>query len=626
MRRDARFTVGLALLAWSGPVAAQTQSQTGPDVLVEVTEALSALYNVDNRDSRPRAVANAANDHWGLFYNRLNAQATTGRLTLTVRVDGAWFFASRTPADVASELTDRERLASGDKRDAFYRAKVTEAGIELSNRYINWVYPAKYTLLYTTRDFDVALGDSTVQLGRGLVLSVRKLDELASDTTVRGVRATGRLRIGQTRLKLTAVGGALNPLRLDEASGRYLGVSQDVTSGFLGLTEAGMPRAIETDFVPDAANCAQSGTCSYAVDRVAAAGWEAALPGVTFGTQGSILFRQDALSPDLVRSAGRIVTASQSVELPRVLDHGSVYVEAALQKLSHADAEQPDLPLGHALYLAASWAERRFSILAEGKHYRRLFPLSANVSTARAREFSLLQYNAPPTTEETWNDTEFGNFNTCVTGGRLRADAHVRPHHTVYGWIGHAVTFAESVTNLECDTDARNANRVWDAAVGVDLSPQRAKVHADASLGSRLDSAERTLAGPDGPTHAFYRELYLRYDVTGPLGGPFAFELQGFHRRRRETVGGPRDAWFEGQHSTGIEWGERVSLAFGVEYDSRPDTPNHFFNVMAAYRPMDALSLGLFAGQRRGALRCVGGVCRVYPPFEGARLDVTVRY
>ena len=61
------------------------------------------------------------------------------------------------------------------------------------------------------------------------------------------------------------------------------------------------------------------------------------------------------------------------------------------------------------------------------------------------------------------------------------SDAHVRPHHSVYGWIGHAVTFAESVTNLECDTDSRNANRVWDAAVGVDLSPQRAKVHADAT-------------------------------------------------------------------------------------------------------------------------------------------------
>jgi hypothetical protein len=38
-----------------------------------------------------------------------------------------------------------------------------------------------------------------------------------------------------------------------------------------------------------------------------------------------------------------------------------------------------------------------------------------------------------------------------------------------------------------------------------------------------------------------------------------------------------------------------------------------------------ASNLSLFVGQRRGAQRCVAGVCRVLPPFEGARLDFTLR-
>jgi hypothetical protein len=571
-----------------------------PPVLVQLTDAASTLYNVDNRD------AERLNDDWGMFYNRLNLQATRGRFTLQLRLDNAWFFTSPSPSPPPAERAD---------------------GLELSNRFINWVYPAKYALLYTGRDLEVAVGDSSAQLGRGLVLSARKLDELASDTTVRGVRVTGRVRAGEVRLKLTALGGSLNPLRIDEASGRYLGVHSSVTPDFITLTEAGMPRAVSTDFVPETDRCATFTTCTYAPDRIVAGAVEAAVGSVTLVTQASLLLRQGALAQDLVRSADRITTASQSVDVPKLFGQGSLYVEAALQRLEHRGSRGPELEPGHAVYLAASWVDREFSWLAEGKHYRRFFPLSANVKLDRAAEFAVLQYSTPPTTEEVWNDTEFGNFNTCVSGGRIRADLHLDRRHTVYGWLGHYVSFAESASE-RCETASANANRVWDSAAGLEITRPRVAAKTDVQIGSRFDTAGRDLDldGAEGSTRVFYRELYLRYDVTTPLVGALSLELQGVHRRRRETVGGPGDVWFELEHSTGIEWGEQLGLALGVEYDSRPGTAHHFLNVMTTYRPSDAVSLGLFAGQRRGALRCVGGVCRVYPPFEGGRLDVTVRY
>jgi len=37
-------------------------------------------------------------------------------------------------------------------------------------------------------------------------------------------------------------------------------------------------------------------------------------------------------------------------------------------------------------------------------------------------------------------------------------------------------------------------------------------------------------------------------------------------------------------------------------------------------------SLRLFAGSARGGLRCVSGVCRVFPPFEGVKLTATLRF
>lgn len=93
----------------------------------------------------------------------------------------------------------------------YFGQRFYEAGGELSNRYINWTYPAKYYVGYTSRDVELTLGDFYAQFGRGLVLSVRKLDELSSDITIRGARATSHLDVDDAKLKLTLLGGEMNP-------------------------------------------------------------------------------------------------------------------------------------------------------------------------------------------------------------------------------------------------------------------------------------------------------------------------------------------------------------------------------------------------------------------------------
>jgi hypothetical protein len=54
--------------------------------------------------------------------------------------------------------------------------------------------------------------------------------------------------------------------------------------------------------------------------------------------------------------------------------------------------------------------------------------------------------------------------------------------------------------------------------------------------------------------------------------------------------------------------------------------PPTYVNLVGRFRPIPSASLSLFVGQRRGTLRCEGGVCREVPPFEGFRLDGTVRF
>ncbi len=597
-------------------------------VTVDVTEASSLLYNVDNRDTAPHQVNTVANDAWGLWYNRANLQASWGKWQLGLRVDSAYFFVSPDPVTLAVELErERPRTAGSLSSERYFWQKFDEAGIELSNRYINWVYPAKYYVGYTSRDVELMLGDFYAQLGRGFVLSVRKLDEVSSDVTVRGARATGRLRLGDWRLKVTALGGGMNPLRLDEASGRYLGVDSEVTPGFLAVTEAGMPRSVSTDFVPEA-------SATYAPDRIVAGQVELSGAGLRLGSQASLLVRQTPLSRDLVRSASRITTASQSLEAPSLGEHGSLYLEAALQQLEFGtggvEGEAPGVggeAPGYAFYGATTWVVEPFALLLEGKHYRRLFSLLANVNLARAREFSLVQYSSPPTTEAFWVDTEFEGFNTCVTGGRAKLDARVGANESVFGWVGRYDTWAESVSNDACDTDEQNLNRVWDVATGFELASQNKRSRANLTVGARFDDTAVPALLPSGAlSDVFYREESLRYDITKHLSGPFSLQFQGWHRRRHQVRGGPGEPWFEGQQLLGFDWAPKFSAGLGLEYDTNPQTPPTYVNAQVKWRFSSDSNLALFVGQRRGTLRCLGGVCRVFPPFEGARLDLTARF
>ncbi len=596
-------------------------------VALDVTESSSLLYNFDNRDARANQVPTRANDDWGLFYNRVNVQANGGAWQAGVRIDNAWFFRSPNATQIGLDLVEaRPGGVASASAPAYFRQKVNEAGVELSNRYINWLYPAKYYATYSTPNLELGLGDGYVSFGRGLVLSLRKLDELASDTTLRGARATARVRAGKLSLRATAVAGTLNPLRIDPASGRSLGVDGSVTRGFVSVLEAGMPRAVSSDFVPDTGNCATFATCSYAPDQIFGAQLELSRESAKVALQGSLLERSTPLANDIVRSATSMATGSASLELGDLSGHGNAYLEVALQHLTPADRSTPELSPGQAVYLSVSLLEGPLSFLFEGKHYRRFFPLLANVSPVRARELSTLSASAPPTTEALFLDTEFESFNTCVTGGRLRSDLALSSAASVYAWAGYYESFAESASNDTCQVSRATRNRILDSAAGFELHSQDRRFKADVSVGSRFDTADRELSTNTGDTHVFYREVYTRHKAALSLGGPFALELQGWHRRRHQTLGGPDAPWSEGDELLGVDYDARLSAALGFSYDTNPAVPASYVNGQVGYRLSSDSSLSLFVGQRRGALRCVGGVCRVFPPFEGAALDLTLRF
>ncbi len=641
------LALGVSLGAGAGiaqtPPRAQTRTDEGPTPIhVSATDTATVIYNTDNRNTQRADVASVTDDGWGAASNRADLRAGWGQWELGLTLDSVWFYVSPTPSDVGLRLLALEhggRLPQRyDERDAaFFVSKTQQAVDELSDRFVSWNYPAKYSLTYRSPELEVALGDFYAQFGRGLVLSARKQNEVAADQTIRGIRATGRLRHDGLRVNATGLYGMPNPLRIDTTSGRVLTSTAQSRGALATIADAGMPTAVSSVWDDEPRP-------NFAPDTLYGAELEGRSRSFALSLAGTRLERGCVstaagclpLSSDLVRSASTIDTFGASAGLPDLWGYGAFYVEYAHQVLSDFRSsvvnDQQRTVSGDAWYGSLNLYEEPVALTVEAKHYRRFYPLRANVDVGHAREFSSAQFSNAPTTMPVWNDTEFEGFNTCVTGGRAKVDVRVERGVDVFAWLGRFHTWAESVAAATCDVSDENVNRVWDLAQGTQLTSDDRQTHGELSFGLRFDSTERQVTDAEGQaTNVFYREVYLRHDWVFGLSGGNALQFQGWHRRRRQTLGGPEHPWWSGITTTGFQWGPRVNLALGLEYDQNPAFPDTYVNGQVRYELPPGLvswltgpsSVTAFAGQRQGGLRCVAGICRVFPPFEGVRAEFT---
>lgn len=633
------------LLASPAASALDGGEVAGEPLTIDVTETAVLNYNFDNRNTKFADIKTRVDDHWGEWRNRLNLQASWWRLVLGIRVDSSEFFHTPNPNTLTQEdLANRPPPLPGEipPTDAeFIAARTQEYGVELSNRYLNSIYPSKVYLGYSAPGIEVTAGDVYAQFGRGLVLSVRKVDEIAVDTTIRGGKATYKLPLPRgTKASVTGVGGYMNPVRIDETSGRVL---QAPSQWFF----AGMPQPQSTDYVTNPQP-------NYVPDRILGASAEGGIDQLTIGVHGVVLDRappcaiydrSDICTPFQgntgIRASDQVRNASASISIPDIGGHGSFYLEAASQqqRSKHPDADEYDPATqwtprgqeedlnGYAIYTALSGDAGPFAVTFEGKHYRKFFPLLANVQMAgqgQATEFQLLQYSAPPTTLPIYVDTESNNFNTCVTGGRARLDARVTDDLLMYGWVGRYATWGEH-GSYNCEVQDTYRNDVWDTAVGLEGFYDRKRSHVFAWTGARDDQVaefeDPTQTGP----RTYYRESYLRYDLVKMIYGIWSLQVTGVMRHRFDPAKNPLAYW-EGENYTAIQWSPKLTLAFGYEYLTKENEPGTYLNGSVKWRFNSDTSVRVFVGQQRGALRCIAGVCRQFPPFEGAKAEAIVRF
>jgi hypothetical protein len=685
-RISPRVRVGATALAGLAVAAAcparawavDVENVGGETLTLDITNTSAWAYHFDNRNDFAQGTPSPVtlnDDKYGEWLDRLNVQLFWWRLRAGVRVDTATY--GGMPSDTKLYDTATKRIGPGatgvqinDYYNAFRR--------DLHTRFRNTYYPSKLFLGYTAPGVDLTLGDFYAQLGRGLVFSVRKVDEIATDTTVRGAKAQFKPNVKGAQLSATIFAGQMNPIRVDEASGRQL--TSKGSPLFFGFPKGSDFTSYNFDDQGHAGYVTEGRRPGYIEDSVVGGGIEAGPKWMTLGGNASWLFRKSydteyldctvrgradcaALYPvfdttNQARLHNRIFTASGSVNFPKLGEVGDLYVEVATQKLGQGRATATDgaggytrVPdrTGYAVYVSTTVRGGPVSVNFEGKHYRSFFPLSGNINASTASdpsfsapEFDFVAYNQVPTAEPIYVE-QLGQPNLCVTGGRARADFRLSPKVAAYTWVGHYVSFSEiDANNFECKTDEKLRTGTWDAAIGGEMSLEGGKSNVKAWVGARNTNRAEAVdnVNTSGATDAFYREGYVRYDITKHIAGAFSIQAQGLHRHRYEPLL-TSDSWNEGENYTALHWSPHFAFIFGYEYLGRrgctPDpktTVCHYFNGGLQFRAAETEkawakifdTISLFVGQRRGAIRCVSGVCRQFPPFEGARLELVSRF
>ncbi len=578
-------------------------------VKLDVTNVSIFTQRFDPRTSEGQRAASAG---FGFWINRLNAQLSLGSFTLGTRLDSSLYW--RRPEDLARTPDEKRELLAFDS----YRFPAT-------------IYPAKLWLTYSAPGIEVTLGDAYVQMARGFVMSMRKVDDLGIDTTVRG----GKLAVTKGLFSFTGVAGIANPSRVDEASGGALFLQRVPTDNRSPHPVFGSDRVVAAEIqagrglpIVLATSAARYTRCApYAFDRgrIVDRGLLSELGSCDPADTQSWIDVLDGTDP--TRQATEVDMVAQSVEVPRLGPLGSLYVVGVTQRRVFDDpARNGATAQGNALYATHSGTFGPLVTTLEMKSYRNFSPVAAAVNTRTADAFANLAYSQPPTAEAITQDNMAGAFNTCVDGGRARVDVRLSRNFVPYVQAIHARTHSESSAGA-CDRSgsfvgdrgtkaAAARNDVWDGTTGVQLYWDESRSYLFSTVGFRSDVT--------GEGSSFYQEKSITYTLSQYIGHATSIELMGRHRLREP--GGSVESWREGEHYTALKIAPKWVLSQGFEYTTRPGNPTYYLNGGLLFRMSSESNVKILVGQQRGGLKCVNGVCRIFPAFEGARVELTLRF
>lgn len=550
VRASALLGAALVLGLASAPLArALTLKGPPAPVTLAFTEALQLDYHTHLDD--PLIDPNPVD----IFdvRNRLNIQLRWRALTVGTRLDAAWFPNAPAPAGQPTQ-------------------------------YRNDLRPEELYATLRLKRWTLTLGDDHLALGRGIALSLRKLDELGFDVGLRGVHVQWRGGIVTARASV----GLTNVVNVD------------------GVTEKK---------VPDPNDLLSAARVTLRPVRWLKLG----VHGVDIERRSSPVV--DALSPIIpdggLRSTSalrpvRTWIAGGTLSLTDLADVLNVYLEADGQRTSEARdtarGEVVDSHDGLALYGQATAYMGPWTLLLEAKRYDNWdIESSPHPETERQQAVTAtFSYVVPPSLERF--DQRVIN-NTDVTGAHVQLDYRLG-----------------------------RGDRLFVSSAGFLDAPGA----GDFTVHTYAGWEHRTEAGDRWSLQAGYRHeeapadhlvrlrmIHLDADLFVALGGSHDLQAHWSHEFRTKNAGqGPlEDRYVEGTSYVSWNWSPHWSFTAQFEYLTDATTPQWWFpGAFVMYRVTQSTFVRVFGGRTKGGLKCSGGVCREFPDFEGVKLDTTIRF
>jgi peroxiredoxin len=460
-------------------------------------------------------------------------------------------------------------------------------GYECVNGDCNWEDDhriERYWMHYKNRRLEVRGGDFYHSMGRGLVFSIRKIDELGVDTTVRGGFARGSLG----PVKLTGFGGLSNIQNID-------------TVFNLGL-------------IPDPDDLVAGGEAAVA------------LPGnLSVGVRSVYV---DYVDEKQISDKKDLVVGA-NFSAPELTENVSFYVETAfINKYEALRVIDKKLDKsGYALYSSLSVRPvEGLAILLEGKAYSR-FEVR-NPYSPYALELPTL-YHEPPTLER-FDQQVPGNRNSV--GGRLRVEYYLKDQSLLL--YMNAVGYSFALEGVEKDFEryewidsfGDKGNWMMHAYAGFEKR-WAGGYFAQFSGGWRNEAPNKP--GDDQPD--FSRRLWhVESDVQVPIVGKHAVGLRTNHRNESKLFGDKMKDFFRGDAALTYSFAPNFSMgiiwSYQTEFEPSKGPRYKNFAGEVFYRFSDWGQIGVFGGRVPAGIICVSGVCRDLPSFYGVKSEFVARF
>ena len=391
-------------------------------------------------------------------------------------------------------------------------------------------------------------GDDYVSFGHGVSLSLRKVDPLGLDTSLRGGRIDAEFRGG----KATVVAGFTNPQNLDPIQLRVIEEMNDFIAG----TEVEV-------------NVGKRGVIAPYVVVVNAEG--------AAGDGADITWLSNGVSTQL--TLGPIVLAAEAA--------------AGIRDGKAVEAETP-----WAGYASIQWTHGPVTALVDTKAYRHWLI---------GRNTEGLLYHEPPTLER--EDQEVPSNDNAI-GARARLEWRATHTTTVFG-NALAYRFTQD------ETSPTNGSQALHGYLGAE------KRWGDTSMS--VQGGYRDENRSDGGDKLSL--WHVDVDAAILLATRLALTLKWNHRQETKNVF--EDIKFRrGLGVLGLSWSGigAASLLYGYSTERKDGTaPQHYpAGELLIHLPRGG-SARLFVGRLTGGRVCVSGSCRDVPPFQGARLDLSIQ-